>query len=107
MAPADLELGPLTEPDTWGEILNMRTPKALALTVMLAVLPSGLRADNAVSPPNPLGEKLYYEFLQAHFFSQLLPLVLLGVTVLVICVYLLVQHKVMRTADADAGFYEI
>ena len=88
------------------EILCMRTAKGLALTVMLAV-PSGLRADNAVSPPNPLGEKLYYEFLRVHFFSQLLPLVLLGVAVLLICLYLLAQHRAMRTADADVGFYEI
>jgi hypothetical protein len=85
----------------------MRTVKALALTVILAGLPSRLLADGTVSPPNPLGEKLYYEFLRAHFFSQLLPLVLLGVAVLVICLYLLAQHRAMRTAGADAGFYEI
>lgn len=85
----------------------MRTAKALALTMMLAVLPSGLLADGTVSPPNPLGEKLYYEFLRAHFFSQLLPLVLLGAAGLLICVYLIVQHRAMRTAAGDAGFYEI
>jgi hypothetical protein len=85
----------------------MRTAKALALTVMLALLPSHLLADGTVSPPNPLGEKLYYEFLRAHFFSQLLPLVLLGAAVLLICLYLLAQHRAMRTAPADAGFYEI
>ena len=89
------------------EILYMRTAKVLALTLLLATLPSRLLADGTVSPPNPLGEKLYYEFLRAHFFSQLLPLVLLGVAFLVIGLYLLAQRRAMRTADADAGFYEI
>jgi hypothetical protein len=37
----------------------------------------------------------------------LLPLVLLGVAVLVIGLYLLAQHRGIRTADSDSGFYEI
>ena len=100
-------LGLLTDSDIQDEILYMRTAKALALTLMLTVLPSRLLADGTVSPPNPLGEKLYYEFLRAHFFSQLLPLVLLGSAFLLVCIYLLAQHWAHRLADGDVGSYEI
>jgi hypothetical protein len=99
----DLELGGLTDADNQGEILFMKTAKALALTVILAVLPSRLLADGTVSPPNPLGEKLYYEFLRAHFYSQLLPFLLLGFVLLVIFVSWVFQYRAARLADGDCG----
>jgi hypothetical protein len=104
---ANLQFGLLTDPDKRDEILPMRTAKPLALTVMLAALPSGLLADGTVSPPNPLGEKLYYEFLRAHFVSQLLPFVLLGSALLLICFSLLAQHRASKLADGDMRSYEI
>jgi len=85
----------------------MRTAKTWALLVMFTVLPLWLLADGTVSPPNPVGERLYYEFLRAHFFSQLLPLVLLGSALLLICLALLSQHRARKLAERGAGLYEI
>jgi hypothetical protein len=81
--------------------------KALVATALLAFLPIPLFADGTVSPPNPVGEKLYYEFLRAHFFSQLLPVMLLGCAILAICVSLASQRKARQLAAEQAGSYEI
>lgn len=85
----------------------MRTVKTLALLVMLVALPMRLLADGTVSPPNPLGEKLYYEFLRAHFYSQLLPLLILGCVFLLICLCLVFQRRASKLAEEHAGSYEI
>jgi large-conductance mechanosensitive channel len=80
----------------------------LALPAILATLPLRLFADGTVSPPNPEGEKLYYQFLNTHFISQLLPFVILGCTILIICIALASQqHKARKRAQEHAGSYEI
>lgn len=85
----------------------MRTRRALALTALWATLPLRLFADGTVSPPNPEGEKLYYEFLRAHFVSQLFPVVLLGFAILVICISLASHRSTHKSAEEHAGSYEI
>lgn len=100
-------LSSLTGPDKLDEICFMRAAKALALMMMLAVMPSRLLADGTVSPPNPLGEKLYYEFLRAHFFSQLFPFVLLGGVLLAIGISLVLQHNKARKLAENHFAYDI
>lgn len=78
----------------------MRTAKAIGLAAMLAGFPWSLLADNAVSPPNPVGEKLYYEFLLTHFWSQLFPGVLIAIVFLLAFLRLAFRH-------ADRGHGEL
>lgn len=86
----------------------MRTRGVLALLAILATLPLRLFADGTVSPPNPEGEKLYYQFLNAHFVSQLFPFVLFGCAILVICISLASQRlRARKLPEAHAGSYEI
>ena len=97
----------LTRLDFQHEITCMRTVKALLLILLLALPPIRLLADGTVSPSNPVGEKLYYEFLFAHFYSQLLPLVILGCACLIICVWLAFQCRARNLSEEQAGSYEI
>lgn len=75
--------------------------------VMLVAMQISVLGDGTVSPPNPIGEKLWYEHLRAHFVSELLPIVILGCAFLAICLFHLAKHLSKKMAAEGPGYYEI
>jgi hypothetical protein len=68
------------------------------VTAMLAFQALWVFGDNAVSPPNPIGEKLYYAHFRAHLFSELLPVAIIVCALLLGCLLHLAQRKAKNLA---------
>lgn len=74
---------------------------------MLAVLPLCVFGDGTVSPPNPVGEKLWYAHLRAHFLTEMLPFAIIVGAFLLAGLFQLAHRKANRLVSADTGSYDI
>ena len=81
----------------------MRTGRALVVIAMLAFQSVWVLGDNAVSPPNPIGEKLYYANFRAHLFSELFPVALILGAFLLACLLHRMQRKA-KTLPPDWSY---
>ena len=74
---------------------------------MLAVQPICVFGDGTVSPPNPVGEKLYYAHLRTHFLSEMLPFTIIVGAFLLAGLLHVAQRKAKNLAPEEAGSYDI
>lgn len=80
-----------------GEAVDMRAGRVLVLLAMLAVHPVCVFGDGTVSPPNPIGERLY----RTHLLARMLPIAI------IVCLFLLawliqaVRRKAKTLAPDD------
>lgn len=84
--------------------IGMRMQKAKApLLALLAIEPFRVLADNTVSPPNPIGEKLYHAYLMDHVLPMVIGICTVVLAVLVAaCVIHHAQHRAKKL-DADGA----
>jgi len=82
----------------------MRMAKAIALLAVPAAHPICALGDSTVSPPNPIGEKLYHAYLM----DRVLPVVVgvcavLLVVLVAACVIHHAQHRAKKLDPDGAG----
>jgi hypothetical protein len=85
----------------------MRTGRALVLMAMLAVRPICVLGDSTVSPPNPIGEKVYYTHLHAHLLSEMLPIAIIVCAFLLAWLLHVAHRKATKLAPDNAESYDI
>lgn len=85
----------------------MRTAKAFAFVATLALLPLAVFGDGTVSPPNPVGEKLWYAHLRAHFLTEIFPFAIIVGAFLLAWLFHAVHRRATRLVATDAGSYDI
>ena len=95
-----MELGKaLDEASHRGEIVGMRTGRALVLLAMLAVQPICVLGASWVSRPNPVGEAVY----RPHLLHDMLPLAVIACALLLGWLLHAFQHKANKLAPNGVG----
>lgn len=85
----------------------MRTARAFALVAMLAFLPLCVFGDGTVSPPNPVGEKLWYAHLRTHFLTEMLPFAIIVGAFLLAGIIHVAHRKTTKLVSPEIGSYDI
>lgn len=82
-----------------GENIGMRTGRALVLIAMLAAQPTWVFGDGTVSPPNPVGERLYAQ----HLLTRMAPIAIMAGGLLLGWVASRIHRKGENVASDDVG----
>ena len=82
-----------------GEIIGMRTGRALLLISMLAVQATCVLGASYASYPNPVGEKVY----RPHLLLEMLPVAVIVCALLVGWLLHAAQRKAKRLTPDDVG----
>ena len=76
----------------------MRKGRALAIMGLVSLWPLWVFGDGTVSPPNPVGEKLYRE----HLLPHMLPLAIVAAGLLVAWVIHAVRRQPEEPGDGES-----